>query len=228
MNFRNIVRLKVVANGLAELRQKVVFVGGAVVELYCDDPARTEARPTDDIDVVVEVVTRGAFAELEEKLRLIGFQPDIESSVICRYKYHGIIVDIMPTDASILGFTNIWYEEGIRSSVLFEFDKSNSIQIFGVTYFLASKLEALKSARRGADYRLNSDFEDIIYLFDNRTTLADDLNQASEKMQLYLKNEYAQLLKRPYIREEIAANLEFSNQYRRLEKIIEIWEEFIS
>jgi predicted nucleotidyltransferase len=113
MNFRNIVRLKIIANGLAELRQKVVFIGGAVAELYCGDPARNEAQPTDDINVVVEVLTRGAFAELEEKLRLIGFQTHGESLVICRYKYHDIIVDIMPTDAAILGFTNQWHREGI-------------------------------------------------------------------------------------------------------------------
>ena len=38
-NFRNIVCLKVVAKALSGLKNKAFFVGGAVVELYTDDPS---------------------------------------------------------------------------------------------------------------------------------------------------------------------------------------------
>lgn len=43
-SYRNIVRIKVVAKALRELNNKVVFVGGAVVDLYADDPTRGEIR----------------------------------------------------------------------------------------------------------------------------------------------------------------------------------------
>ena len=36
MGHKNETRIKVVANALAELNQTIVFVGGAVVGLYCD------------------------------------------------------------------------------------------------------------------------------------------------------------------------------------------------
>lgn len=51
----NIVRIKAVNNALQELREQVVFVGGATVSLYAD---RTifEVRPTDDIDVIIEIL----------------------------------------------------------------------------------------------------------------------------------------------------------------------------
>lgn len=39
-SFRNLVRIKVVAKALQELNNQVVFVGGAVVDLYADDPSR--------------------------------------------------------------------------------------------------------------------------------------------------------------------------------------------
>lgn len=226
-SFKNIVRLKVVANALAELEHKVVFVGGAVVELYCDDPARGEVRPTDDIDVVIELINRGSHADLEEKLRQIGFEHDIESSIICRFKYHDIIVDIMPTDAGILGFTNRWYKDGINNTVFIPLDNQTTIQIFDVAYFLASKIEALKSERRGKDFRFNSDFEDIIYIFDNSTDLLSVLLQAEIEVKTYLKNEIAQLLYRPYIDEEITANLEFINSNKRKDRIISIWKTII-
>lgn len=215
------------ANALAELEHKVVFVGGAVVELYCDDPARGEVRPTDDIDVVIELINRGSHADLEEKLRQIGFEHDIESSIICRFKYHDIIVDIMPTDAGILGFTNRWYKDGINNTVFIPLDNQTTIQIFDVAYFLASKIEALKSERRGKDFRFNSDFEDIIYIFDNSTDLLSVLLQAEIEVKTYLKNEIAQLLYRPYIDEEITANLEFINSNKRKDRIISIWKTII-
>lgn len=37
----NIIMLQTVANGLEELKEDMVFVGGAVAELYADDPANT-------------------------------------------------------------------------------------------------------------------------------------------------------------------------------------------
>ena len=49
----NITRIRAVRNALGDLKDDVVFVGGATVSLYTD--RRTEdVRPTDDIDVVIE------------------------------------------------------------------------------------------------------------------------------------------------------------------------------
>ncbi|MBX2952346.1 MAG: hypothetical protein KF870_07560 [Leadbetterella sp.] len=73
-NYKNLVRLEVVGRALKEIGNKVVFVGGAVVELYTDDPARGEVRPTDDIDVLIEMINRSNHAILEDKLRSIGFR----------------------------------------------------------------------------------------------------------------------------------------------------------
>jgi len=46
----NITRIRAVSNALGELRDKVVFVGGATVSLFADRLA-TEVRPTDDVDI---------------------------------------------------------------------------------------------------------------------------------------------------------------------------------
>lgn len=34
--------------------QKVVFAGGSVAELYAEDPAATDIRPTMDVDCVIK------------------------------------------------------------------------------------------------------------------------------------------------------------------------------
>lgn len=50
----NIETLIKVACGFRHLVNELVFVGGVMAELYADDPAATEIRPTKDVDCVVE------------------------------------------------------------------------------------------------------------------------------------------------------------------------------
>jgi hypothetical protein len=42
-----------------------VFVGGATLGLWITDPAAPEPRPTKDVDLIVEVASRGGFHEFE-------------------------------------------------------------------------------------------------------------------------------------------------------------------
>jgi hypothetical protein len=226
-SYKNIVRIKVLAEAFSKLKNKVVFVGGAVVELYCDDPARGEVRPTDDVDVVVEIINLGSYATLEEDLRAIGFNHDMFSSVMCRYKYYDIVIDIMPTDEHILGFTNIWYKDGLQNSISFDLENNLTIQIFTLSYFLGSKFEALKSERHGKDYRYNSDFEDIIYIFDNRINIERELIECKNEVKVYLQKGVSDLLKRPNIEEEISSNLEYSSSNQRKDRILSIWESLV-
>jgi predicted nucleotidyltransferase len=160
----NIVRIKAIANALANLKEKVVFVGGATISLYPDRPV-LEVRPTDDVDVIIEILNYSDRAKLEEKLREIGFSHDLESGIVCRYQIQGIIVDIMPTDDPSIGFTNIWYPEGFNHAINYEIDEDNIIKILDAPYFIATKLEAHKG-RGENDGRLSQDFEDIVYVLE--------------------------------------------------------------
>ena len=162
----NMVRIRAVANALTGLNEKVVFVGGATISLYPDRPV-FEVRPTDDVDVIIEILNYVDRAKIEEKLRSIGFAHDIESGIICRFKIQGIIVDIMPTNDPSIGFTNKWYAEGFERSVNYELDERNTIKILSGPYFIATKLEAYKD-RGFRDGRTSQDFEDIIYVLENR------------------------------------------------------------
>ena len=101
----NITRIKAVARLLKALQQEVVFVGGATVSLYAAATA-AETRPTDDVDVLIELASYNSYAALDEQLRKAGFENDIESGIICRYRVQGIITDIMPTEPEIIGFSN--------------------------------------------------------------------------------------------------------------------------
>lgn len=49
--------IKQVAESLGELKDSVVFVGGAVIGLYVDDPAAEDIRPTKDVDITAEITS---------------------------------------------------------------------------------------------------------------------------------------------------------------------------
>ena len=138
----NIEMIKTVVQGLDELVKEVVFVGGAVTELYIADRSQiSEVRQTDDVDCIIELTSRKDYVKLEEQLRKQKFEND--QKVICRWHYKGVTVDIMPTDERILGFSNRWYSEGIIYSIPYEIEKGMTIQILSIPYFIGCKLEAL-------------------------------------------------------------------------------------
>ena len=162
----NINMLQIVANGLGELKDEMVFVGGAVAELYASDPAFSNIRPTTDIDCVIELSSRIEYSKLEEKLRAKGFANDTSKGApICRWIYRNMKVDVMPTDEKILGFSNQWYLEGIEKKTVKTLPDRTEVFVFPTQYYLAAKFEAHKS-RGGNDLRQSHDFEDIVYIFD--------------------------------------------------------------
>lgn len=208
----NIVRIKAVANILKGLDQPYVFVGGATVSLYSTKgELAASIRPTDDVDVVIELASYSDHAELEERLRRLGFANDVESGVICRYKVQGIIVDIMPTSSGILGFSNIWYPDGFKNAVSCELDNETEILIFSVPFFLASKWEAHKS-RGGADLRGSRDFEDMVYVFENCRDFDEQLLNGPETVRKYLQDELTGFLDHPDFEEAIFSHMEGTRQ----------------
>ena len=202
----NILRIKIVNNALGYLKDKVVFVGGATISLYPDRQV-FEVRATDDVDIIIEILNYADRAELEELLRAIGFEHDIESSVVCRFKIQGIIVDIMPTDDASIGFRNKWYPEGFREAVDYVIDEGTSVKILTAPYFLATKLEAFKGRGRG-DGRTSHDFEDIIYILENRTSIWNEMNELEGEIKNYLKAEFAELLNNSHIQEWVSCHVE--------------------
>jgi predicted nucleotidyltransferase len=184
--------LKLMVRELVPIVDEIVFVGGATVSLFVTEPQFVNIRETFDVDCVVEVSHRQDYEEFSKKLRKIGFSEDIESGVLCRFKKRDLILDLMPTDTKILGFTNIWYQEGFKNSIQKTVD-GLKIQTFDLPYLLATKIEAFKGRGKN-DFRMSHDIEDIMTLFDGRANIANDLMSASNGVLKYLKHELSLFL----------------------------------
>jgi predicted nucleotidyltransferase len=221
----NITRIKAVYFALEELASEAVFVGGATVSLYSTRPG-IETRPTDDVDIVVEIFHHKEYAAIEEKLRSKGFANDVTSGVICRYTIHGITVDVMPTSENILGFSNKWHQEAFVNSILVTPEEGLSVRIFSAPYFLATKFDAFAD-RGNNDGRFSSDFEDIIHVLNNREPVWEEIKNSGAPVKQYLKTEFAKLLEQKYIDEWISAHLDY-NEQRRIGFILGNMVEFVN
>lgn len=226
-DFTNELRLKAVAKALGSLGEPFVFVGGAVVSLYAPRGTTLEQRPTDDVDVVVELASYGSYTQLDERLRQAGFQNDVMSKVIYRYRVQGISVDVMPTEPEILGFSNQWYPEGFRYAEDHALDTALTIRLFTPVYFVASKLEAFKGRGEG-DFWGSSDFEDLVYVFDNAPDLDQRLKEGSLAVQAYLHEEFTQLLNNPDVEDGILGHVEQRYASARTRRILELLRQFVA
>jgi predicted nucleotidyltransferase len=218
----NINMLQTVASGLGDLRDEMVFVGGAVAELYADDPASSDIRPTQDVDCTIELSSYREHTELEEELRTKGFANDTsQGAPICRWIYQDIKVDVMPTDENIFGFNNQWYPDGVGNKIYKTLPDGTEIFVFSPEYYLAAKVEA-HNDRGGTDLRQSHDFEDIIYILDNCTSILEDIRNADEDVKNYLKTECERLIANDGLSEGIECALGPGADSDRVEIIEEL------
>lgn len=220
----NITRIKAISRILKSIKKDVVFVGGATVSLYVDSKS-SEVRPTDDVDVVIELAAYNNYTQLEEELRNVGFENDKDSGIICRYMVQGIIVDIMPTNSDVLGFSNRWYEEGFENAISIMLD-DDEVKIFSFPYFIATKLEAFKN-RGNNDFRFSSDFEDIVYVLENNSNAENQLSNLPEQLKEYFSKTFQDLINQQDWEEGLYAHLEPRNAPQKIIMIENILKKLI-
>jgi hypothetical protein len=91
---------------------------------------------------------------------------------------------------------------------------------------LASKLVAFND--RGAiDPRTSHDFEDIVYILDNRMDLVDQLAKAPSDVKPYLIDQFKNVLNNPVKQEAIYGNLLYETREERYRIIIDKLERFV-
>jgi predicted nucleotidyltransferase len=163
--------IKKIALALGELNEKVVYVGGAVVSLYIDDPAADDVRPTKDVDISLEIASLAELETLRKTLTDKGFKQSPEYDVMCRFRYEDVKVDVMATKAIGWAPGSPWFARGFKHFQLVELD-GIAIRLLPVSYFLATKFSAFYD-RGGKDPRTSHDFEDIVYLLNHTTNIKD-------------------------------------------------------
>jgi predicted nucleotidyltransferase len=194
VNETNVAMLESAAAAIESILEQVAFVGGTTVDLWVTDEAAPEFRPTKDVDVIVEITSQTANYRLEDKLRELGFENHQEEGVLCRFKHSGseLLLDAMPTEASVLGFEGRWLREAFPHAVPRELPSGREIRVVPPVHLVATKLEAFAS-RGAGDLYGSKDFEDLIRLLDGREELVGELGEADAEVRSFVAEELARL-----------------------------------
>ncbi len=184
--------------------------------------------PTDDVDCVVEVVSRVEYHKIEERLRVLGFRHPIDDKTpICRWQYKGVLVDVMPIEGKILGFSNRWYAEGFERSVVTKLPDGQNIRIFALPYLVASKLEAFKD-RGKADFMGSADLEDIVVLLDGVPDFQGQILRAPAALRAYLLENFEGFFREEMFIDALEGHIPPVGRGERVQRIKTILKKFSS
>ena len=201
----NIERALSLIRELEELAEDVVVAGGAAVGLLITDPANPTVRPTQDLDVIVQVINRADYYSFQERLQAKGFQETMDSDFVGRFVKGRMLLDIMPTNEAILGSSNRWYVDAFNNA-----DEKTigdaTFRLITAPYFLGTKIEAFYGRGEG-DYLMSHDIEDIVLLIDGRPEIVEEIHGADIGIKEYLVNEFKKLLEDQYFLESISGHL---------------------
>lgn len=190
----NIELLEIAVTRLESLVDEMVFVGGCATGLLLTDTAAPPLRITQDVDVLIEVATRGEYYRLTEKLRDHGFAEDqTPGAPICRWINDGVLLDVMPTNPEILGFGNKWYKPALRNPAKVTLPSGSLIRVVTSPYFVATKLAAFEG-RGNNDYVMSHDIEDLVAVIDGRPEIVDEVFAADTKLRIHLQAKCTDLL----------------------------------
>ncbi|WP_296810837.1 hypothetical protein [Thiocapsa sp.] len=117
-----------------------------------------------------------------------------------------LIVDFMPTDERILGFTNRWYRHALASAEPYSLTPDVLIRLVSPAMFVATKLEAHRG-RGNNDPLTSRDLEDLINLTDGRDDLVAQVGSASPEVTAYIVAEIADLLRDRRFEDAVQGNV---------------------
>lgn len=218
--------IKKVAQALGELNEQVIYVGGATVGLYINDPAADDVRPTKDVDISLSIASIGELEKIREAVIRKGFKQTAEDDVICRFRYEDVKVDIMNTQAIGWAPANPWFASGFKNRVLTSID-GYEIFILPLPYFLATKFAAYNH-RGQNEPRTSHDFEDVVYVIDNCMDVVKKVIEANEDVKPFLKQEFESILSDKVKQEAIAGNLFFETRDERMSMITDKLKQMVS
>lgn len=203
----NLEIMMLAVNQLGIVADEMVFVGGCATGLLITDEAAPPIRATKDVDVIVQVTSISEYYLLSEKLRKQGFTEDMsEDAPMCRWINDKVILDVMPTEPSILGFGNQWYIPAMKSAALVLLPSGRTVRMVSAPYFLMTKLEAFKG-RGNDDYLTSHDIEDFIAVVDGRPELLGEVKQSEHEFKTELSSRCNKLVEDNRFTEAVSGHM---------------------
>jgi hypothetical protein len=216
--------MRIVAQELESVGLSFAFVGGCAVWLLVDRPDLTDFRPTEDVDVIIEVVTLIELYKLEEQLRAAGFQHDTsEGTPICRWIVREYRVDIMPIDSRDLGMNSQWFREALETAQLVTIDGTVQAKVITPPLFLATKLAAFQD-RGHSDLFGSHDVEDIVTITDGCEDIVQQVGNSSSDVRKFIADGFSVIMQQADFDDALFGHL--SAAFGARDRVQEVKEKF--
>lgn len=212
-------------DALGELADKVIFVGAGISIFLIDQAAVANARPTEDIDSIVDINSYSDLFEFEKQLSAKGFKRSTDHNA--RWLLKDLVFDVMPARPISGYLTNSWYQEAIKHIVTRDIAHGYQVKMISPPYFIATKLEAFKN--RGSLQEFDgTDLEDIVILLDGLSTIQNELADADPTVKRYLKEQFRQLLKKKAFKDFVQNSLSGPRAAQRTKDVLDFMQTYSS
>jgi hypothetical protein len=190
----NLPLLESAAQKLKPFLEEIAFVGGITLGLLITDTGAAPIRGTKDVDVIAEITTISDYLIFSQRLRDANFREDAgEKPMMCRWHNGDLILDVLPLDKDVLGYTNIWYKSALETSSWFKLPLGSTIRVITAPFFLGTKMEAFRG-RGHKDFFASHDLEDFVAVIDGRDSVIDEIRVSPYNLQKYLADAAKELL----------------------------------
>ncbi len=217
---------KKIAKALGTLNKKVIYVGGAVVSLYINVPAAEDIRPTKDLDLTMKIASLAELETIREEFIKRGFIQSSEDTVLCRFRYEDVLIDVMATEAIGWAPGNRWFKQGFDHTFIYRLDEIN-IKLLPLTYFLGTKFDAFFD-RGFKDPWASHDFEDIVYLLNYSSDIIEQVVHSDVEIKKYIKECALIILGNSQLQQVIIGNLYEEARDKRFDQIMSKLNEIIN
>jgi len=116
-----------------------------------------------------------------------------ERPILCRWHHEELVLDVLPVEKHILGFTNPWYKGALNAASSITLPSGSTISIITAPFFLGTKMEAFRGRGKN-DFFASHDLEDVIAVMDGRNSIADEISTSPSDLREYLANAITSLL----------------------------------
>lgn len=200
--YATLTELEAVANDLAWLEPEPFFFGASVLPLYLASELLDDARPTEDVDTILFVPTKGsaqiAAMALEQRLVDHGWTHDMRAR---RRNIHALIspcgvpVDVVmdrlyedaaASDTPVAEIRD-WPVRAARAAARRTLPSGRSIQLPTPAFFLACKIAASRTPSRWEGAYNSRDVEDIALLLTGCVELLDSAQAGPTELRAFLR-----------------------------------------
>lgn len=204
----SVQRIRVFAKSLGPVCDRVVFIGGAVAPILQTDPPFKSARVTKDVDAGVATITYGAYDELAEVLRQLGFVHD-SSFTAHMHRWtspEGHLFDLVPAGSHPGASGQLWDTLAIERAVTADLGNGTVVHHVDAPGFLALKFAAYRD-RGSADPFASHDLEDILAIVASRGDVVSEVRTSDHRLMEFVASQCGDLLSLPFVEDLLAANL---------------------